>query len=118
MALLRHCLAQEETLLDSRPLHAWKDNRSKRGAQTSIKEMIKMMKTALPRQKGNGWKLQKTHNLFHFVTFIKKFGSVRNFDTACCEKNHTWLSKCPACVPHKNNMEYFYHRLQNGLPIT
>ena len=72
-------------------------------AQTSIKEMIKMLKTALPRQKGNGWKLQKVHNLLHFVTFIDKFGSVRNFDTACCEKNHKWLSKCPACTAQKKH---------------
>ena len=74
---------------------------ARRRAQGSIKVMIKRLKVALPRIKGNKWKLQKVHNLLHFVPFIEKFGSVRNFDTACSEKNHKVKSKLPAATAQK-----------------
>jgi len=71
------------------------------GASASIRIMQQMVKGTIPRTEGNGWRTQKFHSITHFPVAIDKFGSPRNFDTACMEKNHKICAKGPAFTAQK-----------------
>ena len=55
----------------------------------------------IPCTEGNGWKTQKFHSMTYFPASIAKFGSPRNTDTACMEKNHKLNAKGPAFTAQK-----------------
>jgi hypothetical protein len=47
--------------------------------------MVRKVIKYLPRNKGNGWKIQKLHELLHIVEDLVAFGSAKNFDTGIYE---------------------------------
>jgi hypothetical protein len=51
-------------------------------------QTIELMMSDFPREAGRGWKLSKVHGLTKFITFIKRFGSARNFFGGIGESNH------------------------------
>ena len=73
----------------------------RQAASNSIRVMQHMLKGTIPRTEGNGWKTQKFHSMTHFPASIAKFGSPRNTDTACMEKNHKLNAKGPAFTAQK-----------------
>ena len=74
----------------------------KNAAQTSIRELMRMFINRVPREKGEGWNLLKTHLLLHFVDEIAKFGVPKNHDTERPEHNHLHNVKHPGCRADKS----------------
>ena len=75
-------------------------------AQTSIRELMRMFINRLPREKGEGWNLLKTHLLLHFVDEIAKFGVPKNFDTERPEHNHLHNVKHPGRRAQKSHESF------------
>ena len=53
----------------------------------AVRTMIAFATSRLPRHKGNGWDLQKVHELFHLDYFMDQFGSPLNWDASTGERN-------------------------------
>ena len=52
-----------------------------------IRDMLQLIMTKLPRHEGEGWKLQKLHDLLHLALDMLLFGSPLNWDTGPCKNN-------------------------------
>jgi len=50
-------------------------------ASNSLKNMMDMVKRVLPRNEGNGWDVQKFHEMFHLIHDMTRFGAPMNFDS-------------------------------------
>jgi hypothetical protein len=69
--------------------HAWYkseipmpwDDTSSSNVKHLVKQIIRKIIEYLPRQNGNGWKIQKLHELLHIVEDILSFGSANFFNT-------------------------------------
>ena len=53
----------------------------------AVRTMIETATTRLPRKQGNGWNLQKVHEMFHLDYFMDQFGSPLNWDASTGERN-------------------------------
>ena len=71
-----------------------------------IKLFMQSYKDAVNRQKGNGLKIPKFHQLLHVPRYILKFGSPKNFNSGRCESHHITLSKRPAKTAQKRDSVY------------
>ena len=60
--------------------------------------MMDMVKTVLPRKVGNGWNVQKFHEMFHLIHDMTRYGSPMNFDSGTGEKFHKFNAKMPAAT--------------------
>jgi hypothetical protein len=67
----------------------------------SIKKMIAMLKFYVPRSKGNGWNLQKLHDLLHLPYNIARFGHPSNYDAEVGESGLRTWAKWPAATAAK-----------------
>jgi hypothetical protein len=50
-------------------------------ASNSLKNMMDMVKRVLPRNEGNGWDVQKFHEMFHLIHDMTRYGAPMNFDS-------------------------------------
>ena len=71
-----------------------------RQLRLKVRMLIRMIVKRVPRNTGNGWKLQKLHDLLHIPDNILYFGSPQNFDAGPGEsflkpfaKDHSFVSR-------------------------
>jgi len=62
----------------------------------SVSRMLAMVRWFTPRKKGNGWKLQKFHDLLHLALDMERFGPPSNFDPGPMESSLRFWAKLPA----------------------
>ena len=56
--------------------------------QDGINKLFKKATTLIPRDKKNGWKIQKLHDMTHLWWFISQYGSPMNYDNGPTERHH------------------------------
>ena len=64
-------------------------------AQASIRKLLTMLMTTLPRDFGNGWNLSKLHEHTHIVSDITRYGAMNNYNACWGETNHKYHAKKP-----------------------
>ena len=67
--------------------------------------------STLPRNKGNGWKLQKTHEMMHFPRYVTLFGHPMNYDSGQGESALKDTAKKPAKNAQKKNGNEFVRQV-------
>jgi hypothetical protein len=60
---------------------------------SSMREMLRRLKTVLPRTEGNKWNIQKFHEMLHLPFDVENFGSPKNFDTGIMENRLIHVGK-------------------------
>ena len=81
---------------------SWND---KQEFQMNVRKMMMMIKVFVPCSEGNGWKLQKFHELLHLVMHIDDYGSPLNFDTGTGERGlKDWVKKFAKLFNSKDNI--------------
>eukprot|EP00978_Attheya_sp_CCMP212_P005526 scaffold12431_cov57-Attheya_sp.AAC.1 len=73
----------------------------------SIKNMMDMVKRVLPKNKGNGWNVQKFHEMFHLIHDMTRYGSPMNFDSGTGKKFHKFNAKMPAVTAQLQSQAKF-----------
>lgn len=59
--------------------------------QASISKLLAMLQYYVPRKTGNGWNLQKFHDILHLPFFMGRYGHPGNFDAEVGESGlRTW----------------------------
>lgn len=76
------------------------------GASFAIVAMLRLVKARLPRIDGNGWKLQKFHELLHLPRDMLMYGSPANYDTAPGEHMLIQYAKDPSKNTQKRELSY------------
>ena len=71
-------------------------------AYKATKRMMEVYKMGVQRNKGNGFKFPKFHQLLHSILNILRHGSMRNFDGARCEGIGKTNAKEPSRLTQKN----------------
>jgi hypothetical protein len=74
---------------------------------SSIRRMLAMVRYYWPRKKGNGWKLQKFHDILHLAMDMERFGAPSNFDAGPCESGLRFWAKLPALTSQKRGYNTF-----------
>jgi hypothetical protein len=64
-------------------------------AESAIRALMLQLKTNLPRDTGNGWKISKFHELLHIPRFMTAFGATKCFSAARPEAHHKEHAKQP-----------------------
>ena len=77
----------------------------------SIRSMMKSIIEVFPRNEGNGWNIQKLHELLHIPTDIMNFGSPKNFDTGIYENRLIHIGKINAKFCQKRGPHVFQSQL-------
>ena len=100
-----------DLLLTLLSFHAWYKSDFPTSMMETEEEMTEVLKkirmmmlkitTYCPREEGNGWNLQKFHELTHVVIFIYYFGSCKNFDAGSGERSLKVFVKQLAKVAQK-----------------
>jgi len=89
-----------------------------RYVRIQIRELMSMIVNRLPRSCGNGWNLQKLHDLLHVAAEMTEFGSPANWDTGPCEAAlKTWAKK-PAKTSQKWGHNIFNEQVAKRLHET
>ena len=73
----------------------------------SIRTMLDMLVTYLPRRTGNGWKIQKFHDLIHLSKDMAMFGSPQNFDAGPYESSLRFWAKRMSQTAQKRGYKIF-----------
>jgi hypothetical protein len=73
----------------------------------SIRRMLAMIRYYWPRKKGNGWKIQKFHDILHLAIDMERFGAPSNFDAGPCESGLRFWAKLPALTSQKRGYNTF-----------
>ena len=70
-------------------------------AEGSIRQLVHMITSKLPRAKGNQWKIIKLHYMLHYINEAKRFGSPRGWDAERPENFHIHFAKRIGRRAHK-----------------
>jgi hypothetical protein len=70
---------------------------------SSIRALLDMIRQRLPRNEGNGWQLQKYHELLHLADDISRFGAPRNTDAGPGERSLKFFAKRQAGTSQKRS---------------
>ena len=81
----------------------------------AIRSLLNLVKEHLPRLDGNGWKLQKFHDLLHAVGEMMEFGSLQNTDVGVCESGLRFWAKLPAMTSQKVGGLKFNNQINDRL---
>jgi hypothetical protein len=73
----------------------------------SIRTLLHLLKTYMPRCTGNGWKIQKFHDLIHLSKDMAMFGSPLNFDAGPYESSLRFWAKRMAITSQKRGDKIF-----------
>ena len=73
----------------------------------SIKKLLAMVRFFTPRKKGNGWNLQKFHDLLHIATDMLRFGPPGNYDAGPHESGLRYWAKLPAVTSQMRGYNTF-----------
>ena len=103
--------------------HAWYKstvsfewNKEKEGELLlSIRKMLYRLQLTFPRNEGNGWKLQKLHEILHLPVDVTNFGSPKNFDTGIMENRLIHVGKKNAKLTQKRGPKIFTEQLGNRI---
>ena len=94
--------------------HAWyKLGTHKHGREAlqdikkAIARMLTMVRYYCPRKKGNGWKIQKFHDLLHLAVDMQRFGCPANFDAGPHESGLCYWAKLPAMTAQTRGYNCF-----------
>jgi hypothetical protein len=68
--------------------------------------IMDFIKKTINRRTGNGMKLVKFHLLLHYVDDIRRFGSMRNFDSCIGERHHCTEVKDPAQQTQRRKINF------------
>jgi hypothetical protein len=68
--------------------------------------IMDFIKSTLNRQDGNGMKIVKFHLLLHYVDDIRRFGSMRNYDSCIGERHHCTEVKDPAQQTQRRKVNF------------
>jgi len=77
----------------------------------AVRKMMSLVLIYVPRSKGNGWKLQKFHDLLHLARDMSRFGSPQNFDAGPGESGLRWWAKRPALTSQKRGYPVFIRQV-------
>ena len=80
-------------------------------ADEGINKMLEELKLIVPRKDGNGWCIQKFHELKHLPKNITIFGHSRNFDTGHLESHLKVAAKKPAKTAQKRSLREFQEQV-------
>ena len=83
------------------------------GAMLALRVMLTTIKEKFPRMSGNGWKLQKFHEILHIVDSILLFGSPSNWDAGIGERGLKDWAKIPSGTAQRRGQASF--NLQTAL---
>ena len=64
----------------------------------SVRILLEILKSCLPRLDGNGWHLQKFHDIIHLVEGIRYFGNPMNFEASLGESGLKFWAKLHAAT--------------------
>jgi hypothetical protein len=92
----------------------WNDA-SKSTLKESIVKMLNKVIVTLPRVEGNGWKIQKLHELLHIPEDVQNFGSPKNFDTGIMENRLIHVGKINAKTTQKRGPIIFTRQLADRI---
>ena len=82
---------------------------------TSIRIMLHHLKLTFPRNEGNGWKLQKFHEIMHLPIDVTNFGSPKNFDTGIMENRLIHVGKRNEKLTQRRGPKIFTEQLGNRI---
>jgi len=85
---------------------------NKNNVDSAVRRLLAMLKLYLPRVSGNGWKIQKFHDLLHLALDIDRFGDPANFDAGPGESMLRIFAKLVAKTAQKRG--YFTFLLQTA----
>jgi hypothetical protein len=71
------------------------------------RQMMDMIVRGLPRADGNGWKIQKLHELLHMASDMSQFGCPQNYDAGPGESSLKTWAKFPARTALKQGAVIF-----------
>ena len=74
-------------------------------------KLVKQVVSVLPRKDGNGWKLQKTHELLLIPHFTTRFGHPQNYDSGPGESALKRCAKRPARTSQKRRQDEFLRQV-------
>ena len=80
-----------------------------------MKKVIEQVVSTLPRKDGNGWKLQKTHELLHLPHFTSRFGHPQNYDSGPGESALKQHAKKPARTSQKRSPDEFIRQVSSRI---
>lgn len=79
LELIEALLCFDAWLKKPKQWHLSREKEAMEAAQNSIRVLMQMCVSRLPRMKGNGWCLPKFHELLHIVWNMMKYGAAPNF---------------------------------------
>ena len=77
----------------------------------SIRRLLSMLKCYMPRKTGNGWKIQKFHDILHLAVDMERFGSPKNFDAGPLESSLRFWAKFPAATAQTRGYNEFVRQV-------
>jgi hypothetical protein len=77
----------------------------------SIRKMIRLVRSVLPREEGHKWKIQKLHELLHIPEDVDNFGSPKNFDCGILENRLIHVGKHNSKFTQKRGPAVFTEQL-------
>lgn len=81
----------------------------------AVRKMLSLVKLYTPRKTGEGWQLQKLHELLHLPFFVTKYGSPKNFDCGVFESALKAWGKLPSCTAQKRGHDIFLTQTANRI---
>lgn len=73
----------------------------------SVARLLSMVRWFCPRKKGNGWRLQKFHDILHLAVDMERFGCPSNFDAGPMESGLKYWAKLPAMTAQTRGYNTF-----------
>ena len=85
---------------------------------SSIGKMLAMVRWYTPRKKGNGWKLQKFHDILHLALDMERFSPPCNFDAGPHESGLCYWAKLPALTSQRRGYNVNGQKVSRKTVIT
>ena len=81
----------------------------------SIRRLLAMVKVYMPRMNGQGWQIQKFHDILQLAYFIRKYGCPTNFEVEAGEAGLKIWAKLPAWTALCRNYQEFVKQCADRL---
>ena len=99
--------------------YSWHDPSSDEAKiRLKVREMLGMISQRLPRETGNGWNLQKFHEMLHLASNMSRLGSPQNYDAGPGESSLRVWAKKPAMTAQKKGAVRFAEQVAARLHET
>ena len=83
--------------------------------RNSVAILLSRVRHYCPRKKGNGWKIQKFHDLLHLAVDMERFGPPSNFDAGPMESGLKFWAKLPALTSQTRGYSTFVKQVASRL---